>query len=437
MRVAKAVRCCYAAFISLPFFRHMPDRCNQMKRYQKTHPWLNFQLDLREASYALWMALGEACSKCEHLAGVPLLPAVARELHAIFLAKGVQATTAIEGNTLTEDQVRKRISGQLPLPLSQEYLATEVDNIVEAVNRIAKRILEGGSAHLTVDRIKEYNRLILRNLELAPAIAPGQVRTYETGVADYMGAPARDCEYLLGRLCDWLRDEAFDIPRAPEMATGIVKAILAHLYLAWIHPFGDGNGRTARLVEFDLLVSSGVPSVAAHLLSNHYNRTRQRYYQRLAEASRRPTGALSFIEYALQGFVDGLKEQLDMVRAQQLSITWRDYVHAAFGELKSAARRRQRDVLLEISKRSDPVPANDVRYLSPRVARQYEGKTRKTVTRDLNALMNMDLLEKLPEGYHAKRETILAFLPPRRSDMPSSEEGGMNSAPGTPTTPTA
>ena len=49
------------------------------------------------------------------------------------------------------------------------------------------------------------------------------------------------------------------------MAEGILKATLAHLYIAWIHPFGDGNGRTARLVEFMLLSRAGVPSPSAHL----------------------------------------------------------------------------------------------------------------------------------------------------------------------------
>ncbi|NOY75701.1 MAG: hypothetical protein GXP32_07900 [Kiritimatiellaeota bacterium] len=32
---------------------------------------------------------------------------------------------------------------------------------------------------------------------------------------------------------------------------------LAHVYIAWIHPFGDGNGKTARLMEFYLLLRSG------------------------------------------------------------------------------------------------------------------------------------------------------------------------------------
>ncbi|MBW2661693.1 MAG: Fic family protein, partial [Deltaproteobacteria bacterium] len=37
-----------------------------------------------------------------------------------------------------------------------------------------------------------------------------------------------------------------------------------------MHPFGDGNGRTARLLEFEALLSSGVPAPSSQLLSNHY-----------------------------------------------------------------------------------------------------------------------------------------------------------------------
>lgn len=65
----------------------------------------------------------------------------------------------------------------------------------------------------------------------------------------------------------------------------ILKAIAAHLYLAWIHPF-DGNGRTARLMELRLLLAAGVTTPATHLLSNHYNLTRGEYYRQLDAASR-------------------------------------------------------------------------------------------------------------------------------------------------------
>ena len=106
------------------------------------------------------------------------------------------------------------------------------------------------------------------------------------------------------------------------MAEGILKATLAHLYIAWIHPYGDGNGRTARLVEFMLLARAGIPFPSAHLMSSHFNLTRNRYYRELDRSSRvsgRGGGndrgdAFGFVEDAVQGFVDGLADQMPLRR---------------------------------------------------------------------------------------------------------------------------
>ena len=55
-----------------------------MRQFEQTHPWLNFRLDLNRFPYTLWIALGEAQSKCEHIAGVPLAPEIAKQLHNIY-----------------------------------------------------------------------------------------------------------------------------------------------------------------------------------------------------------------------------------------------------------------------------------------------------------------------------------------------------------------
>ncbi|MCD4699808.1 MAG: Fic family protein, partial [Phycisphaerae bacterium] len=87
-----------------------------------SHPWVNFRVDLRSLGYLTWMALGECVSKCEHIANTPLCPATRDELHLIYLAKGVQATAAIEGNTLSQAEAMDRIRGGSSLPPSKEYL---------------------------------------------------------------------------------------------------------------------------------------------------------------------------------------------------------------------------------------------------------------------------------------------------------------------------
>ncbi len=386
-----------------------------MRTFEKTHPWLSFQIDLRKAPYTLWHTLGEAQSKCENIAGVPLEPETAKSLHNIYLAKGALSTTAIEGNTLSEEEVRRRIAGDLKLPPSKEYLGKEIDNVVAAVNLIVGRVFQTDGDEVTVDEIKEYNRMVLKDLPLQEGVAPGEYRNYSVGVGRYRGAPDEDCAVLMAKLASWLDEEGFNPPEGMRVTFGLIKAVLAHLYLAWIHAFGDGNGRTARLVEFKILLASGVPTPAAHLLSNHYNQTRTEYYRQLDFASSSGGDVFPFIEYAVRGFVDGLREQLELIREQQLNVAWRNFVHETFKDKISKAEIRQRHLVLDLSLQPKPVPVVKLAGISPRIAVAYAGKTRKTFARDLNTLKELGLIEQTSEGVRARREMILAFLPHRRT----------------------
>ena len=388
-----------------------------MRSYETTHPWITFQFDLRRISYKLWLKLGEVQSKSEHLAGVPLRPSTARRLHQVYLAKGAAATTAIEGNTLSEKEVLDFLDGKLKVSPTKEYLVQEVENIINACNLIAKNAFEETSPVISVEEIKQYNRFVLDKLKLEDNITPGGIRTYSVGVARYKAAPFEDCEYLLTQLCNWINK---DFPSSDEtkIAFGVLKAVITHLYFAWIHPFSDGNGRTARLLEFRILLEAGIPSAAAHLLSNHYNQTRQEYYRQLENASKSGGDITPFIEYAVNGFVEGLREQISVIRDQQWSITWRNYVHETFKDKNSNADIRRRHLVLDLSAHKDFVPISKVKELSPRVAVNYSGKSDMTLSRDINELVQMNLIERSTKGIRAKQEIILAFLPPAKINQP-------------------
>jgi Fic family protein len=383
-----------------------------METYLKTHPWITFRADLREAPAELWMLLGECQSKCEHIAGVPLKPDVAQHLNQVYLAKGSLSTTAIEGNTLSEEEVLRHLEGKLQLPPSKQYLAQEIDNVVKVCNHILRKLRKGEQPNLSVESICEYNRTILTNLEVDDPVVPGEIRKHEVGVSRYKAPPPGECGMLLERLCEWLNGEEFTPKPGMALVYAIIKAVLAHLYLAWIHPFGDGNGRTARLVEYQILISSGVPMPAAHLLSNHYNETRSEYYRQLDRAGKSGGDIIPFLLYAVQGFRDGLKSHLDRIREQQLEIAWADYIYGAFRHKKGGkARDRRRELVLDLSFRAEPVPLHKISEISPRIAAAYAGKTSKTASRDLNELIKMGLVRRTSRGFAAEREIIQAFLP--------------------------
>jgi Fic family protein len=388
------------------------------RAYETTHPWIKFTLDLeQDVKYRSWLLLGEAQSKSEHIAGAPLEPQIAEELHRVYLTKGIHGTTSIEGNTLSETEVRARIEGSLDLPRSREYQGKEIDNILAICNDLAREIREGRDPGLTVDRIHEFNRRILDGLPLKEDVIPGETRTHSVtvGIGPYRGAPAGDCDYLLNRMVDWLNgiESPADKPEL-KYPLAVLKSILAHLYIAWIHPFGDGNGRTARMIEFQLMIEAGAPTPAAHLLSNHYNLTRDVYLIELARTSSRPEARFDgFIEYALQGLVDQLREQIGRIRSAQYDVAWQNYVHNQFRDEETVSKRRQKHLVLDMP--TNAIPRSKIREVSARVTTEYAGKEAKTVSRDLNALEAKGLIERVGNSYRANRDIIRAFLPLKRA----------------------
>lgn len=387
-----------------------------MRAYEKSHPWISFTPFLLEKfDYKLWMALGEAVSMCEHLATVPLQPETAIKLHKLYLAKGIRATTAIEGNTLSEEEVIDRLEGKEKLPPSLEYLGQEIDNIRDGCNLIKNELLAGGTSNITISEIKQFNKIIFNNLPHDNEFVPGEVRRYSVVVASYRGAPAEDCEFLLEKMCEWINE--LSIPNnGNDMLIGILKAILAHIYIAWIHPFGDGNGRTARLVELKILIASHIPVPAAHLLSNHYNLTRTEYYRQLEYTNKSKGDVVSFISYAVKGFIDGLKKQIEEIRKQHLSVGWENYIHKQFKDRTGDIHDRRKFLILDLTNHEQPVPLNKIHEISPRVAGKYAGKTLRTIRRDIIELKRMGLITGNTGALTSNKDVMLSFLPGRVED---------------------
>lgn len=100
-----------------------------------------------------------------HLTGTPLAPGIARELAAVYLVKGALASTAIEGNTLTEEEARQIYDGNRRLPPSQQYLQVEIENVLAALARLADLFAAGNPPRIEAHWIREQNHLVLTGLD--------------------------------------------------------------------------------------------------------------------------------------------------------------------------------------------------------------------------------------------------------------------------------
>ena len=66
-----------------------------------------------------------------------------------------------------------------------------------------------------------------------------------------------ECRYLLRRLCDWINAKEWKGTDEDRLALGVVRAVLAHLYFAWIHPFSDGTAISSNLFDGAIRVFLG------------------------------------------------------------------------------------------------------------------------------------------------------------------------------------
>ncbi len=160
------------------------------RQYASTHPWTSFQAtDINRAPPSAWVLFGEAKWKCEHLAGAPLKPAVARELYRVTLVRGASAATAIEGNTLTEEQAIGVLDGPYAAPPSRQYQEQEVRNALEALQGLSGQIARGERIKLAAQLIKDFNHQVLEDLPLDDHVEPGIIRNDSVGVGAATAAP--------------------------------------------------------------------------------------------------------------------------------------------------------------------------------------------------------------------------------------------------------
>lgn len=380
----------------------------------RTYPWLSFRFDASILSSRVWMLLGEAQSKCRHIAFVPLTPDVMAEMTETHLMQGALASVAIEGNSLSIEDAAAIMRGDDSIPPSKAYQKRELENLRDLLRSVAAR----RDGVLCSDWFVEQNKALLAGAPNGAEVKPGVIGVHQMQVGDYIAPPPQASAGLLNDLCVWLTGEAF-APDAEQnaVAWAILKALYAHLYFVWIHPFGDGNGRLARLLEVKILRAAGVNPLCLHLLSNHYNITRTEYYRHLSRARRGNEGLCGFIEYALQGFVDGLREHVDRVMQHVHAVTWENHVYEAFRDKKAPIWKRRRLLLLSLPFGFGPsgfkgVTIADIPRLNSDLFRLYRQISPRALSRDMTALEEMGFLVRLEGGsVRLAFERILVEMP--------------------------
>ncbi len=248
------------------------------------------------------------------------------QLRRHALAQTVHFSTQIEGNTLTLEQVEGLVRGErISAPQNQVQEAT---NYREAMNYIQSLAIDGNIA-ITEDKIRTAHYLISK--DLPGKYAPGRYRTEQNYVVDrittrriFIPPPPEDVSSLMIELVEWLNsDRRFPTP---------IRAALAHLNLVAIHPFLDGNGRAARVLDSLALYGGGFRSQELVSLEAYFGRDNRGYYEALA-MSLGPNFApnrdvSSWVEYYLRAHVEQAKSATLEISNMVAEF---DFFHERFG----------------------------------------------------------------------------------------------------------
>ncbi len=382
-----------------------------MRTYEQTHTWLSFRWDPRRLTYPVWLLLGEGTALVRMLgrASIPAGPATELERNARI--GGICAMAAMEGNTLTEEQVARCLGGDLKLPASHAYLAQEVQNLARAVGWTEDR-LRAGDRQFSPWSIQLLNAQVRKGLPWDEETLPGEYRSSKPTTAVQDGAPAEDIVYLIERLCEWLTTERFTPEHEEEaQAFGLVRAMLAQLYLLWVRPFADGNVRTAWLVTGQLLLEAGVPSFAVHRFFGHVGRVRRVWEREIASAGRGhgdPVPFIAFLSRLLKESLLGAAEEVEMGQRDALL---NEHLHRLFGADRSANGTRRKKLLVSLNEQTGAVPHGRIPQLNPDLAAIYARLDRKTLLRDIRHLQEQGLVERVGDGVVPAPTPLRAFKP--------------------------
>ena len=249
-----------------------------------------------------------------------ILPQQELKLRRQALIRMTHSSTAIEGNRLNVNEVglllaQKKIDApQRDIYEVQNYLKAlkYIEKIVKSKQPITEKVL------LNIHKLVTDKTLPEEQCGRYRKTAIFVVRQRQ-GFPDeivYTGPDAKRVPELCRNLLDWITESE------KKEINPIIVAGIVHQEIAAIHPFSDGNGRTARALATLMLYRLGYDFRRLFALEDYYNHDRQAYYKAIDigdNYEKRRTDFTPWLEY----FAKGFKEEINNVRSTVAALSGR------------------------------------------------------------------------------------------------------------------
>ncbi len=250
---------------------------------------------------------------------LPLTPTVLSSLRETARLYTTHYSTLIEGNRLDSDQVEEVIIHQGHFP-GRERDEDEVKGYYAALTQVEKWAAQNGK--ITENMIQTLHCLVMANGKKNGKPTPyreGQnvIRDGRTKGIVYMPPEAKDVKNLMAEMVRWIQKNTDELP-CPVVAG------VAHYQFATIHPYYDGNGRTARLLTTLILHLGGYDLKGLYSLEEYYARNLGAYYEAISIGEshnyylgRAEADITKWIEYFVGGMMASFQNVLKRMNEAQ------------------------------------------------------------------------------------------------------------------------
>ena len=210
--------------------------------------------------------------------------------------RNVHASTAIEGNPLTLEQVRALEEGR-ELVASDQRSQREVLNYFAGLRYVEKN---AGKKILRHEDLFTLHRILADGV-MDQGVA-GRYRSIAVRVGRYMPPAPRDVSGLMFELLEWWNQKSGEV-------SPVISSAILHYRFEAIHPFADGNGRTGRALALWELYRRGFDTHHIFSVDEYYWEDRPAYYAALETVRREGEDLTGWLEYC----AEGLRQTLERV----------------------------------------------------------------------------------------------------------------------------
>ncbi len=355
-------------------------------RYQKPAAWIRYN------PLALFDVLTDAKAAVMALTSIPYQKSWAEEFQKVQLKHEVAGTSRIEGADFTERELDAALLDETPA----EALSRSQRQARSAVNTYRWIANLPDARSVDCDLVREIHRRIVTGCD-DDHCPPGQLRASDQNVI--FGAPRHrsveggtDCEIAFVDLCDAVEREF----RAHDL---LIQSLAFHYHLGAMHPFLDGNGRTARAVQALLLQRAGLRDEIFIAMSNYYYDEKTGYLSVLSETAANDHDLTPFLIFGLKGIAAQCRRLLDEIRNQVSKTIFKDVMYDLFTRLESTKKRVIARRQVEILKILLEKESMDLFELYKTVTHHYKVKNPwKAYIRDLDYLINLRAIDARKSG---------------------------------------